>query len=53
MIDQIEDYDRAVGGFEIASMQVNFDDIGVAEAEASMGLFSREVMPHFKGKSPA
>ena len=40
-------YDREVGGFESASLQVNFGMIGRAEAEESMRLFAREVMPHF------
>src|SRR5215470_6985514 len=43
----IESYHRGVGGFESASLQVNFGMIGRAEAEASMLLFAREVMPHF------
>jgi alkanesulfonate monooxygenase SsuD/methylene tetrahydromethanopterin reductase-like flavin-dependent oxidoreductase (luciferase family) len=43
----IENYHRGVGGFECASLQVNFGMIGRAEAEASMLLFAREVMPHF------
>ncbi|MBV8286920.1 MAG: LLM class flavin-dependent oxidoreductase [Hyphomicrobiales bacterium] len=43
----IESYHRGVGGFECASLQVNFGMIGRAEAEASMLLFAREVMPHF------
>ena len=38
LIEQINEYHQAVGGFEIASLQVNFNDIGVAEAEASMRL---------------
>jgi hypothetical protein len=42
----IEGYHRGVGGFECA-LQVNFGMIGRAEAEASMQLFAREVMPHF------
>jgi len=41
-------YDRDVGGFESASLQVNFGMIGQAEAEQSMTLFAREAMPHFK-----
>jgi natural product biosynthesis luciferase-like monooxygenase protein len=40
-------YDSEVGGFESASLQVNFGMIPHAEAEASMRLFAREVMPHF------
>ena len=43
----IESYHRGVGGFECASLQVNFGMIGRAEAEASMLLFAREVIPHF------
>ncbi len=43
----IDQYDRDVGGFESASLQVNFGMIGRAEAEASMRLFAREVMPYF------
>ncbi|MBV8322439.1 MAG: LLM class flavin-dependent oxidoreductase [Hyphomicrobiales bacterium] len=43
----IESYHRGAGGFECASLQVNFGMIGRAEAEASMLLFAREVMPHF------
>jgi alkanesulfonate monooxygenase SsuD/methylene tetrahydromethanopterin reductase-like flavin-dependent oxidoreductase (luciferase family) len=44
----IESYDREVGGFESASLQVNFGMIGLAEAEQSMRLFAGEVMPHFR-----
>jgi alkanesulfonate monooxygenase SsuD/methylene tetrahydromethanopterin reductase-like flavin-dependent oxidoreductase (luciferase family) len=43
----IANYDRDVGGFESSSLQVNFGMIGRAEAEESMRLFAREVMPHF------
>lgn len=41
-------YDRAVSGFESASLQVNFGMIGQADADRSMTLFAQEVMPHFK-----
>jgi len=41
-------YDREVGGFEIASLQVNFGMIERSEAEASMRLFASEVMPQFR-----
>ncbi|MEA2979066.1 MAG: hypothetical protein QOF91_947 [Alphaproteobacteria bacterium] len=40
-------YDSEVGGFESASLQVNFGMIPCPDAEQSMTLFSREVMPHF------
>ena len=46
--EQIKDYHRAVGGFDIASMQVNFNTISVEDAEESMRLFSAEVIPHFR-----
>lgn len=36
-----------VGGFEIASLQVNFDVISLADAERSIRLFSRKLMPAF------
>ena len=44
----ITQYDAKVGGFESASLQVNFGIIPYAEAEASMKLFAREVMLHFE-----
>ncbi len=43
-------YDADVGGFESASLQVNFGMITRQEAEASMTLFAREVMPYFKAR---
>ena len=45
--DAIADYQRLVGGFESASMQVNFNTITVGQAEASMRLFAERVMPKF------
>ena len=44
----IDSYHGSVGGFECASLQVNFGMIGRAEAEASMRLFAREVMPYLR-----
>jgi natural product biosynthesis luciferase-like monooxygenase protein len=44
----IASYHALVGGFESASLQVNFGMIGQADAETSMTLFAREVMRHFK-----
>lgn len=41
-------YDSEVGGFESASLQVNFGMIPQPEAEVSMTLFAREVIPQFK-----
>jgi alkanesulfonate monooxygenase SsuD/methylene tetrahydromethanopterin reductase-like flavin-dependent oxidoreductase (luciferase family) len=43
--DQVRDYNDQVGGFEIASLQVSFNTISRADAEASMRLFAAEVMP--------
>ena len=38
---------EAFGGFEHASLQVNFNLMPVGEAMRSMRLFAREVMPRF------
>jgi alkanesulfonate monooxygenase SsuD/methylene tetrahydromethanopterin reductase-like flavin-dependent oxidoreductase (luciferase family) len=46
--EQIVAYDELVGGFESASMQVNFNTIDPAAAERSMRLFSEKVMPRIK-----
>lgn len=43
----ITDYYQQVGGFEIASMQVNFNTIPIEAAVASIRLFAKEVMPYF------
>ncbi|MBL8699535.1 MAG: LLM class flavin-dependent oxidoreductase [Alphaproteobacteria bacterium] len=45
LVDQIERYRESVGGFDIASLQVNFNTIDAAAAERSMRLFSEAVMP--------
>lgn len=42
---QVREYDARVGGFEHASLQVNFNTISRIDAEASMRLFSAAVMP--------
>ncbi len=47
ILQQVRDYDEQVGGFEQASLQVNFYTIGREDAEASMRLFAREVIPDF------
>ena len=46
VIEQIREYDRLIGGFEIASLQVNFNTVSLQDAEASMRLFANEVMLH-------
>ena len=45
ILDTIATYQRQVGGFEIASLQVNFNDMAAADAEASMQLFGESVLP--------
>ncbi len=47
ILDQVREYDEQIGGFEHASLQVNFNTLDRADAEASMRLFASEVMPHF------
>jgi alkanesulfonate monooxygenase SsuD/methylene tetrahydromethanopterin reductase-like flavin-dependent oxidoreductase (luciferase family) len=46
--EAIAEYDAAAGGFEIASLQVNFGAMKVEDASASVELFAHEVMPHFR-----
>ena len=46
--EQIADIDRAVGGFEIASLQVNFNQVPLDAARRSMTLFGERVMPRFR-----
>ena len=53
LIETIERYDEMVGGFDIASMQVNFNTIPAAAAERSMRLFGEQVMPHFGVRTAA
>ena len=45
---QIREYDAEVGGFEHASLQVNFNTIGRADAETSMRRFASAVMPRVR-----
>jgi alkanesulfonate monooxygenase SsuD/methylene tetrahydromethanopterin reductase-like flavin-dependent oxidoreductase (luciferase family) len=45
ILDTVSTYARQVGGFEIASLQVNFNDIPFAEAESSMRLYGERVLP--------
>jgi hypothetical protein len=47
IIDAIKRYDELVGGFEIASLQVNFNAVAVEDAEASMRLFAEKVIGEF------
>ena len=45
---QITRYHEACGGFDFASMQVNFHMLPAGEALRSIELFAREVMPRFR-----
>jgi alkanesulfonate monooxygenase SsuD/methylene tetrahydromethanopterin reductase-like flavin-dependent oxidoreductase (luciferase family) len=45
ILDTIETYRVQVGSFEIASLQVNFNDLPFPAAEASMRLFGERVLP--------
>ncbi len=47
LVERIDDYARAIGGFEIASLQVNFNQIGYDDAARSMRLFGERVIPRF------
>jgi alkanesulfonate monooxygenase SsuD/methylene tetrahydromethanopterin reductase-like flavin-dependent oxidoreductase (luciferase family) len=45
ILDTVSTYQAAIGQFEIASLQVNFNDLSLAPAEASMRLFGEKVIP--------
>ena len=45
---QIAGYRDQLDGFDIASLQVNFNRITYDEARASASLFAQEVMPNFR-----
>ena len=47
LINQIMDYNESVGGFDDASLQVNFNDMRFEDAERSVRLFGEKVMPNF------
>ena len=46
----IADYERQVGSFDIASLQVNTRMMPADKAHASMELFGRQVLPKFSNK---
>jgi alkanesulfonate monooxygenase SsuD/methylene tetrahydromethanopterin reductase-like flavin-dependent oxidoreductase (luciferase family) len=47
VIEQLHEFERAMGGVDHASLQVNFNDMSYADAEQSVRLFGEKVMPHF------
>ena len=44
---------KQVRGVDIASAQVNFNTIPIAEAKASMRLFAEKVIPPFTSRDPS
>jgi len=51
--DVIAEYQRKTGGFESASLQINFNKISLEDGLRSMRLFSEKVMPKFADKAKA
>lgn len=49
LTEQIRAYDQEIGGFDDASLQVNFNDLSYDDAERSVKLFGEKVMPAFAG----
>jgi alkanesulfonate monooxygenase SsuD/methylene tetrahydromethanopterin reductase-like flavin-dependent oxidoreductase (luciferase family) len=47
----IRRFTEAAGPFEHASLQINFGTLDLADAQASMRLFAREVMPAFSASA--
>ncbi len=45
ILETVAAYKRQIGEFEIASLQVNFNDLPPADAERSMRLFGEHVLP--------
>ena len=48
IIEQIQAFADSIGGFDVASLQVNFGRIPHAEAERSLRLFAEKVMPKIR-----
>lgn len=46
--EQIVAYNRKVGGFEIASLQVNFNTLALEAARDSVALFGRDMIPRLR-----
>lgn len=51
--DMAADFSNQIGGFDIASLQVNTKMMDAEKAGASMRLFSEQVMPHFTSETRA
>lgn len=48
ILQQAREYHELIGGFEVASLQVNFAVLPFQEAERSLDLFGREVLPRLE-----
>jgi alkanesulfonate monooxygenase SsuD/methylene tetrahydromethanopterin reductase-like flavin-dependent oxidoreductase (luciferase family) len=46
--EQLNEFEKVMGGVDQASMQVNFNDMTYADAERSVRLFGEKVMPWFR-----
>ncbi len=53
LIEQIDTYQHSIGGFEVASLQVNFNLIPYDDAARSMKLFGEKVIPRFAERRTA
>ncbi len=53
LIAQFHALDAAMGGCDHASLQVNFNDMPLADAARSVRLFGEAVIPHFRGTGHA
>ena len=49
LTERIVDYHAGIGGFDDASLQINFNDLSYEDAERSVKLFGEKVMPGFAG----
>ncbi|MEE2970664.1 MAG: LLM class flavin-dependent oxidoreductase [Pseudomonadota bacterium] len=47
IIEQIHEFDRLVGGVDLASLDVNFNSMAYEDAARSAKLFGKKVIPHF------
>jgi len=47
LTERIRDYHAEIGGFDDASLQINFNDLSYDDAERSVKLFGEKVMPGF------
>ena len=52
ILEAISHYRDQVGFFEVASLQVNFNDLPLAAAESSMRLFGEHVLPRLARERP-